>query len=117
MNIRWDASGERVHGFLGTLLTKVVDPTNNEAERQLREREICREICLFIQSETGRKFIETIFSVSVTNKKIAVNPLDYIKACIESFRLNRPPSTHPGMVQTNSSGLLNSLYPFMPKIP
>ena len=27
------------------------------------------------------------------------------------------PSTHPGMVQTNSNGLLNSLYPFMPEIP
>ena len=58
----------RVHGILGILLTKVVEPTNNEAKRQLRERVIYRKICLFIQSETGRRFIETIFSVIATKK-------------------------------------------------
>ena len=51
----------RVHGILGTLLTKGVEPTNNLPKRQLRERVIYRKICLFIQSETGRRFIETIF--------------------------------------------------------
>ena len=66
-----------------------VEPTNNEAERQLRELVIYRKICLFIQSETGRRFIETIFSVIATKKYNGVNPLDYIKSCIESFRLNR----------------------------
>ena len=79
---------------------------------------IYRKICLYIQLETGRKFIETIFSVSVTYKKIAVNPLDYIKACIESFRLNLP--VHrliPVKVRTNSSSLLNSLYPFYARNP
>ena len=70
--------------------------TKNEAERQLRERVIYRKICLFIQSETGRRFIETIFSVIATKsmgiatkKYKGVNPLHYIKSCIESFRLNR----------------------------
>ena len=32
-----------------------VEPTNNEAKRQLRELVIYRKICLFIQSETGRR--------------------------------------------------------------
>ena len=45
-----------------------VEPTNNEAKRQLRELVIYRKICLFIQSETGRRFIETIFSVIATKK-------------------------------------------------
>ncbi|MCY2946531.1 MAG: transposase [Planctomycetota bacterium] len=54
------------HGILGTLLTKVVEPTNNDAKRQLRELVIYRKISLFIQSETGRRFIETIFSVIAT---------------------------------------------------
>ena len=72
--------------------------TKNEAERQLRERVIYRKICLFIQSETGRRFIETIFSVIVTKKYNAIkkynsiNPLHYIKSCIECFRLNRSAS-------------------------
>ena len=57
-----------VHGFLGILLTKVVEPTNNEAKRQLRELVIYRKICLFIQSETGRRFIETLFSGIATKK-------------------------------------------------
>ena len=67
-----------------------VEPTNNEAERQLRELVIYRKICFFIQSETERRFIETIFSVIATKKYNGVNPLDYIKSCIDSFRLNRP---------------------------
>ena len=56
---------------------------------KLRERVIYRKICLFIQSATGRRFIETIFSVIATKKYNGVNPLDSIKSCIESFRLNR----------------------------
>ena len=33
------------------------------------------------------------------------------------FTTGARPSTHPGMVRTNSSGLLNSLESFMPEIP
>jgi hypothetical protein len=66
-----------------------VEPTNNEAERQLRELVIYRKICLFIQTKTGRRSIVTIFSVIATKKYNGLNPLDYIKSCIESFRLNR----------------------------
>ena len=65
------------------------EPTNNKGKRQLRDLMIYRKICLFIQSETGRRFIETIFSVIATKKYNGVNPLHYIKSCIESFRLNR----------------------------
>ena len=67
-----------------------VEPINNEAERQLRELLIYRKIFLFVQSETGRRFIETIFLVIATKKFNGVNPLHYIKSCIKFFRLNRP---------------------------
>ena len=49
-----------------------------------------RKDLVLIQSETGPRFIETIFSVIAIKKYNGVNPLDYIKSCIESFRLNRP---------------------------
>ena len=58
-------------------------------ETQLRELVIYRKICLFIQSATGRSFIETIFSVIATKKYHGVNPLHSIKSCIESLMLNR----------------------------
>ncbi|MSR79772.1 MAG: hypothetical protein EXS11_03495, partial [Gemmataceae bacterium] len=74
-----------------------VEPTNNEAERHLRELVIYRKIFLCIQSEAGKRFIETIFSVSATCRKIGVQTLDYIQSCIESFRKNLPaPRLIPG---------------------
>ena len=102
-----------------------VEPTNNEAERQLRELVIYRKICLFIQSETGRRFIETIFSVIATkkyggcDKKVSwCKPLGLHQILHRVLQVKpERPSTHPGMVRTNSSSLLNSLYPFMPEIP
>ena len=62
----------------------------SKAERQLRELVIYYKICLCIQSETGKRFIETIFSVIGTCRKIGIKTLHSIKSCIESFRLNRP---------------------------
>jgi len=49
-----------------------VEPTNNEAERQLRELVIYRKISLCIQSANGKRFVESIFSVIATcNLQIA----------------------------------------------
>ncbi len=90
---------------------------------------IYRKICLFIQSETGRRFIETIFSVIVTKKyfgdcdkkvlrqKIIMVETPALHQILHRVLPVKPerPSTHPGMVLTNSGGWLNSLYPFMPE--
>jgi len=67
-----------------------VEPTNNEAERQLRELVIYRKISLCIESAEGRRFVESIFSVIATCKLNQIKPLEYLRACIESFRLKMP---------------------------
>ena len=67
-----------------------VEPTNNEAERQLRELVIYRKISLCIQSAVGQRFVESIFSMIATCKLHKVKPLEYLVACIESFRLKLP---------------------------
>ena len=93
-------------------------------KRQLRELVIYRKICLFIQSETGRRFIETIFSVIATKKygdcykKVSwCKPLGLHQILHRVLQVKpERPSTHPGMVRTNSSSLLKSLFPFMPEI-
>jgi transposase len=74
-----------------------VEPTNNEAERQLRELVIYRKISLCIQSAIGQRFVESIFSVIATCKLHKIRPLEYLGACIESFRLKLPaPVLIPG---------------------
>jgi transposase len=78
-------------------LLEGVEPTNNEAERLLRELVIYRKISLCIQSAIGRRFVESIFSVIATCKLNQVKLLKYLRACIESFRLKVPaPVLIPG---------------------
>ena len=79
---------------------------------------IYRKICLYIQSETGRRFIETIFSISVPYKQIGVTTLALTQSFHRVLKVNPPSiSTHSGMVLINSCSLLNSLYPFYARNP
>ena len=65
-----------------------MEPTNSEADRQLRELVIYRKISLFIQSEIERRFIETIFILLIAIYKWnKVKPLAYLKESTEFYRL------------------------------
>lgn len=68
-----------------------VEPTNNEAERQLRELVIYRKISLGVKSDYGAQFLGAMHSVVSTCAKQGKKVLDFLSDTIRAF-LNKTPS-------------------------
>jgi hypothetical protein len=81
-----------------------VEPTNNSAERALRQAVIWRRISYGTQSETGSRFVERILTVVQTCRQQERQPLDYLRHAIIAHRTGQPtPSLLPaaeGVVAT-----------------
>ena len=59
-----------------------IEPTNNAAERAVRQGVLWRKISFGTQSETGSRFAERIMTVVATLKQQRRDVLDYLtKAC------------------------------------
>lgn len=74
-----------------------VDPTNNEAERQLRHAVIMRRISGGSQSQRGNRWTERILSVIATCRKQDIPVYQYLVDAISAFTHKRPiPTLVPG---------------------
>ena len=93
---------DELHGLCGRLLdnfenlwmfTKIADmePTNNLAERDLRKLVIWRKKSYGTRSESGKKFVEMITSISQTVKKQGKNVSKFIESTIKLFYSNKDP--------------------------
>jgi transposase len=58
-----------------------VEPTNNHAERELREFVLWRKRSFGSQSERGNRFAESVMTVAHTARKQNCNVLEYLTAC------------------------------------
>jgi len=67
-----------------------VEPTNNEAERQLRELVIYRKICHGVKSDYGAQFLEAMHSVVSTCAKQGKRALDFLSDSMRAFVNNTP---------------------------
>jgi transposase len=73
-----------------------VEPTNNEAERAERPAVLLRKTSGGTDSAAGSRFVERLLTVVATCRRQGKNVLDYLQACIESWRHDRaPPSLRP----------------------
>ena len=73
-----------------------VEPTNNAAEQIQRHGVLWRKISGGTDSGGGSRFVERVLSVVHTCRRQGKKVLDYLSACIESWRQNRvPPSLVP----------------------
>jgi transposase len=73
-----------------------VEPTNNEAERSVRHGVLWRKTSGGTDSPPGSRFVERVLSVLETCRRQGKKGLDYLSACIESWRHDRePPSLVP----------------------
>jgi len=73
-----------------------IEPTNNEAEREIRTGVIWRKTSFGTQSETGSLFVERMLTVSATLKRQNRNILDYLTEVCTARLHNRPaPSLLP----------------------
>jgi transposase len=76
-----------------------VEPTNNEAERTERHGVLLRKTSGGTDSRPGSRFVERILTVVHTCRRQGKQVLDYLSACIETWRHGRDP---PSLVPTTS---------------
>jgi transposase len=73
-----------------------VEPTNNEAERTERHGVLLRKTSGGTDSPQGSRFVERVLTVVDSCRRQGKQVLDYLSACIASWRHNRtPPSLVP----------------------
>ncbi len=73
-----------------------IEPTNNEAEREIRTGVIWRKTSFGTQSEAGSIFVERMLTVTATLKRQDRNVLDYLtEACIARLYKRPAPSLLP----------------------
>jgi transposase len=74
-----------------------VEPTNNAAERSLRQAVIWRKLSFGTQSAGGSRFVETMLSVIETCRQQDRNVLAFVTQAVEArFRGQTPSSLIPG---------------------
>ena len=76
-----------------------VQPTNNEAERTERHGVLWRKTSGGTDSAQGSRFVERVLTVVHTCRRQGKKVLDYLSACIESWRQDR----HPPCLVPNTS--------------
>ena len=76
-----------------------VQPTNNEAERTERQGVLWRKTSGGTDSAQGSRFVERVLTVVHTCRRQGKKVLDYLSACIESWRQDR----HPPCLVPNTS--------------
>jgi transposase len=73
-----------------------VEPTNNEGERAERHGVLLRKTSGGTDSQQGSRFVERVLTVVDTCRRQGKKVLDYLSACIETWRHERqPPSLVP----------------------
>jgi transposase len=73
-----------------------VEPTNNEVERTERQAVLLRKTSGGTDSAAGSRFVERMLTVVATCRRQGKGVLDYLRACIESWRHDlSPPSLKP----------------------
>ena len=75
----------RLERFLWTFVSvEGVDPTNNQAERELRHAVLLRKISGGTDSERGSRFVERLLSVRATCRLQGIPLLSYLTSCFEA---------------------------------
>lgn len=73
-----------------------VEPTNNKAERALRNAVIWRKISFGTDSERGSRFVERTLTVTTTLKQQNRHALNFLTtACEAALHGRQPPSLLP----------------------
>ena len=75
---------------------KQVEPTNNQAERQLRHGVIWRKKCFGTQSERGQRFVERILTCTLTCRQQARSLRAFVS---ESLKAHWGQGTYPSLLE------------------
>jgi len=78
-----------------------IEPTNNNAERAVRQGVLWRKVSFGTQSEEGSRFVERIMTVSATCRQQKRSVIDYLnEACRAQLHGHPAPSLLPSTSQT-----------------
>lgn len=80
---RWGAPGALWATFAHV---EGVEPTNNAAERAVRQGVLWRKVSLFTQSERGRQFVERVLTVKTTLRQQGRNLLEFFTESLRAAR-------------------------------
>ena len=73
------------------LYNPIIEPTNNQAERQLRPIVIWRKLSFGTQSDRGSRFVERIFTVTCTCLQQGKNVLEFLEQAVINYFSSCPP--------------------------
>ena len=68
-----------------------VEPTNNAAERAVRQGVLWRKVSLFTQSERGRLYVERMLTVKTTLRHRKGNLLEFLTETLRAAQVGEPP--------------------------
>jgi transposase len=68
-----------------------VEPTNNHAERELRDFVLWRKRSYGTQSERGNRFAERIMTITHTARKLKTNVFEFLTACCRAWTSGTEP--------------------------
>ena len=78
-----------------------IEPTNNNAERAVRQGVLWRKVSFGTQSEEGSRFVERIMTVSATCRQQKRSIIEYLnEACQAQLHGHPAPSLLPSTSQT-----------------
>jgi transposase len=80
---RWEALWTFVH-------VEGVEPTNNAAERAVRQGVLWRKVSLFTQSERGREYVARMLTVKTTLRQQGRNLLEFLTESLRAARRGAP---------------------------
>ena len=74
-----------------------VEPTNNQAERQLRHAVIWRKKCFGTQAERGKRFVERILTCTLSCRQQGRSLLAFVQACVKAYWMD---SAYPSLIES-----------------
>ena len=81
----------KVEPLLWTFTQKAgIEPTNNIAERSLRPAVLWKKRSFGVESDRGGQYVESMLSIWATSRLNGVNPIEFLRELIHSYRSNTP---------------------------
>ena len=67
-----------------------IEPTNNEAERNIRPAVLWKKNSYGVESDRGARYVESMLSIWATSRRNEVNPVKFLRELVYSSRANTP---------------------------
>jgi transposase len=67
-----------------------IEPTNNIAERNIRQAVLWKKRSFGVKSERGGQYAESMLSIWATSRRNGGNPIAFVRSLLHNYRTNAP---------------------------